>query len=61
MFFGFCPQVKEENEDIMGRRAIKETELRQQVRAENVGGAFRNAVHLETQLLLTLKKFFSAG
>lgn len=42
MFFGFCPQVKEENEDIMGRRAIKETELREQVRAENVEDAFRD-------------------
>lgn len=61
MFFGFCPEVKEENEDIMGKRAIKETELREQVRAENVGGAFRNGVHSATQLLLTLKKFFSAG
>lgn len=61
VFFGFCPQVTEENEDIRGRRAIKETELREQVRAENVGGAFRDGVHSAKHLLLTLKKFFSAG
>lgn len=34
--------MKEENEDIMGRRAIKETVLREQVRAENVEDAFRD-------------------
>lgn len=46
MFFGFCPQVKEENEDIMGRRVIKETELRKQVRGRMW------EVHLETAFIL---------
>lgn len=52
--------MTEENEDIRGRRVIKETELREPVRAENVGDAFRDGVHSAKQLLLTLK-VFSAG
>lgn len=47
--------MTEENEDIRGRRAIKETELREQVRAE------MHLDHSAKQLLLSLKKFFCAG
>lgn len=40
----------EESEDTRERRAIEETEEREQVKAENVGNAFRDGIHSATFL-----------